>query len=253
MGKASRLKRERKGTAQPTRKPQGNAPATERTLMVTLTKEAWQPVRLYYAIADRSAVDKRLRRLKCMLERPEEGCWEWLYEAESASLSFGRAGHDAVPPERRPVVLGRIRFPSPGCMTLQTNSTGRALAAVGFFASRLGAGCTPVRCRIVNRLFSAGEGSLEELMSRLDQDVTVRDLRSAPEREDAQHAYELLDPQDMPPVEDFQLPGKEDAPGFPYLKMSLTLRSALAWEHWQGHTELSMAELMMHLARQGQC
>ena len=50
---------------------------------------------------------------------PPERCWQWLYHAEAASLPIA-AGYDSVPVERRPIVLGRIRFPKGG-MTMQTN------------------------------------------------------------------------------------------------------------------------------------
>jgi hypothetical protein len=75
-----------------------------------MTNEPWQPVRLYYSIPDRPFVTERLKGLKCMVEVPPERCWQWLYHAEAASLPIA-AGYDSVPVERRPIVLGRIRFP----------------------------------------------------------------------------------------------------------------------------------------------
>jgi hypothetical protein len=80
-------------------------------LLATMTNEPFQPVRLYYSIPDRSFVTGKLRALKCMIEVPPERCWQWLFHAEAASLRFPAGGYDDVPKERRPIVLGRIRFP----------------------------------------------------------------------------------------------------------------------------------------------
>ena len=108
-----------------TEKPGGPG---RRIPQVTMTGEPFQPVRLYYAIPDRSFVMRRLKGLACVVEAPAERCLHWLFEAEAAALPIG-AGYDAVPEERRPIVLGRIRFPANGGMTIQTNSANRAIAA----------------------------------------------------------------------------------------------------------------------------
>jgi hypothetical protein len=62
VGRASRLKRERKD--QP----------PDRRLLMTLTNEPFQPVRLYYSIPDRDSVSGRLRTLECLVEAPDEQC-----------------------------------------------------------------------------------------------------------------------------------------------------------------------------------
>jgi len=90
-----------------------------RRLLVTMTSEPFQPVRLSYAIPDRAFVTQKLRALECTVEVPAERCWQWLFHAEAASLRMD-AGYDEVPEEKRPIVLGRLRFPKSGGMTLQT-------------------------------------------------------------------------------------------------------------------------------------
>ena len=145
---------------------------------MTLTNEPFQPVRLYYSIPDRDSVSGRLRTLECLVEAPDEQCWQWLFQAEAASLRFG-SGYEDVPRERRPIILGRIRFPTNSSMVLQTNSIARAIGAAKFFAPHLGSECGAIRCRLVNRLFAVEEGRLEELMKILDQNVTVIDPREA--------------------------------------------------------------------------
>jgi hypothetical protein len=167
-------------------------------------------------------VAERLRSLKCVVEMPNERCWQWLYHAEAASLPIS-AGYDAVPPERRPIVLGRIRFPKSGGMTTQANSIDRAVAAARFFGPRLGPEVVALRCRVVHRCVAADGGQPDELMKTLDQNVTVidpreaeaafdRDFRGVRTMVDAERAaaaerlqQKLASKKDVPLVEDFPL------------------------------------------------
>jgi len=104
MGKASRLKRERRDQTH------------EKQLLVTLTNEPFQPVRIYYSTPDQDSVRKRLSAVECLVPVPEERCWQWLFRAEAATLRFG-GGYEDVPKERRPIVLGRIFYPNNNSMT----------------------------------------------------------------------------------------------------------------------------------------
>lgn len=122
---------------------------------------------LYYSIPSRGFVTEKLRKLDCMEPPPIERCWRWLYQAESASLRF-QAEYDAVPEAKRPLILGRFRFPKRGGMTFETNSIQRAIEGARFFTPRLVSKVVARRCRVVNRCFAAEEGSLKKLMKTLD-------------------------------------------------------------------------------------
>jgi len=185
-----------------------------------------------------------------MVEVPPQRCWQWLFHGEAASLRFP-AGYDAVPKENCPIVLGRIRFPKNGGMTLQTNSIPRAIEGARFFGPRLGPKVIAMRCRVVNRCFSADEGKPDELTETLDHDVTViepREAEAAFRREfegvrtlqDAERAAaeflerRLRSKEDVPLVEDFPLAPGEETPEFRDLTTSLQLRLVRAVEHWRG-------------------
>jgi len=232
-----------------------------------MTKEAFQPVRLYYSIPDCSFVTKRLRGLKCMAEDIPGRCWQWLYDAEAASLSIS-AGYDAVPVESRPIVLGRIHVPKKGDMTIQTNSIDRAVAAVRFFAPRLGSEVVARRCRVINRCFCADEGRPDELIKLLDKDVTVVDPRAAEEAfandfkgvrslQDAERVIEereqrdIASKKDVPMVEDFPLAPEEETPDFMHLSINLKLRYARAVEHWKGNADLTLLALIRRTMKVG--
>jgi hypothetical protein len=239
-----------------------------RALLATMTKEPFQPVRLYYSIPDRAFVTARLRSMQCMVEVPPERCWQWLFHAEAASLRFA-GGYDDVPKDKRPIVLARLRFPKSGGMILQTNSIDRATGAARFFAPRLGPDVVPMRCRVVNRLFAADEGAPDELMKTLDQNVTVIDPRDAEavfRREfegvrTIQHAERaaaaslerrLKSKDDVPLVEDFPLAPEEETPDFRDLSTALGFRLVRAVEHWRGNTDLTLTAIILRTVEQGQ-
>ena len=238
----------------------------QRRLLATMTGEPFQPVRLYYSIPDRLFVVKRLRTMKCMLEVPPERCWQWLFQGEAASLRFP-GDYDAVPKEKRPIVLGRIRFPKNDGMTLQTNSIPRAIEGARFIGPRLGPEVVAMRCRLVNRCFAADEGKLDELMETLDRDVTVIDPREAeaavrrefagirtprePERAVAEYVEQVLkSKEDVPLVEDFPLIPEEETPEFRELAVTLQLRGVRALEHWQGNTHLTLAAIIVRTIKE---
>jgi hypothetical protein len=235
---------------------------------MTLTNEPFQPVRLYYSIPDRASVSARLRTLQCLVEAAEEQCWQWLFHAEAASLRFG-GGYEDVPRERRPIILGRIRFSTNSSMVLQTNSIARAIGAAKFFAPHLGSECAAIRCRLVNGLFAAEEDRLEELLLKiLDQSVTVIDPREAEAtfgrefkdvrtKEDVERvAAESLErrlksKEDVPLVEDFPLALEEETSDFRHLTFTLQLRLIRAMEHWRGNTDLTLTALIMRVVKEG--
>jgi hypothetical protein len=242
-------------------------PAKERRLLVTMTNEPFQPVRLYYAVPDPSFVIRRLTALRCMVEAPIERCWQWLYHAEAASLRFPAGGHDDVPEKKRPIVLGRIRFPEHGIMTLQTNSIDRAIAAARFLAPRLGPDVVAMRFRLVNRWFAADEGQPDKLTATLDQDVTVTDPRVAEAAlrrqlagvrsiQDVNRACAksleqwLKSKEDVPMVEDFPLAPEEETPDFRHLATALQFRFIRALEHWRGNTHLTLAAIIVRTVEQ---
>ena len=227
-----------------------------------MTNEPFQPVRLYYSIRDRSFVIEKLRALKCAVEAPHERCWQWLFDAEAASLRFAASGYQNVPKEKRPIVLGRIQFPEPGGMTLQTNSIERAIAGARFFAPRLGPEVVAIRCRVVNRCFAADEGQANTLMATLNQNVIMIDPRNAEaalrrafedvrSRQDAERAAtEFLErmatrEEDVPMVEDFPSAPEEETADFRHLATALQFRFVRAFEHWRGNTHLTLAAIIV--------
>ncbi|MCA9564004.1 MAG: hypothetical protein KC561_10970 [Myxococcales bacterium] len=188
-----------------------------------------------------------------MSEVPDQNCWEWTFEAEAASLRFGVGGYDDVPLARRPIVIGRIRFPSSREMTLQTNSIDRAIEGARFLGPRLGPKVEALRLRVVNRFFAAEEGTPDEFVTMLDRDVTVIDprlieaeLQNLRTRRELEEYYEerARSESDVPMVEDFPLYLEEETPDFQHLATTLQFRFVRSFEHWQGNTHLTLAAII---------
>lgn len=238
----------------------------QRVLLSTITREPFQPVRLYYSIPSRTFILARLDALECVVEATEDGCWHWLFHAESASIRFDGRGYDDVPVERRPIILGRLRFPKGGGMVLESNSFARALAGARFFAPLLGEKITARRCRVLNRFCAVSDGTGPELFKLLDQNVTVIDPRVAEERLRRQlrgarttaelerrmaaaQAERQARGDDVPMVEDFPLAPEEETPDFRHLENTLQLRLLRAAAHWGGDTSVTLESLIRELLK----
>jgi hypothetical protein len=235
-------------------------------LLATMTKEPFQPVRLYYDIPGRGFVGQRLAALRCMSREPLGKSWQWLYLAEAEGLTFF-AGHADVPEEVQPIILGRFRFPRRGGMVVELNSLPRAIEAARFFGPILGEKVVLRRARVVNRCFAAAEGEPEALMKELDRNVTVidpakaerdlaEDLKGVRTLDDLERASaarmerQLKSKKDVPLVEDFPLAPEEETPNFGHLAMTLQLRLVRAVEHWRGNTHLTLTAIIMQMVEQ---
>jgi hypothetical protein len=137
-------------------------------LLMTMTGEIHQPVRLYYQVFDQAAVLKTFTKLRCMDDDQDNHRWVWLYHGEAKKLKF-HTSYSAIPRKMRPIVLGYFRFTSPKDMTLDVRSCERATHAVVFFDRYLARSIARVtHAAIVNHLFPAttdGLHALEELFA----------------------------------------------------------------------------------------
>ena len=60
-------------------------------LLMTMTGEIHQPVRLYYQVFDQAAVVKVFSALRCMDDDRDQTRWVWLYHGEAKKLKFHTA------------------------------------------------------------------------------------------------------------------------------------------------------------------
>ena len=242
-------------------------PESDTRLLVTMTGEPIQPVRLYYRIPSRVYVVMRLRSLGSVNKVPQSGEWEWLYHSETRDLQFGPRSYAEVLEEVQPIVLGRIRFPKKAGMRIDVRSVSRAIEAARFFGPILGPKVVARRARILNRLSRATLGPPEAIDRELDRNVTVIDpakterklkqiLRGVRTMEDAERRLAASlnklrnSGEDVPSVEDFPLVPEEETPDFGHLTGTLNLRFIRAWEHYKGNTHLTLTEIIVRSVEQ---
>jgi len=245
---------------------QRNRPKNDRILLATVTGEPFQLVRLYWSIPTSTAVTQAFTALRCMDEDDKARCWVWLYDGEAAALTFGKP-RSALPPEVHPIAIGRFRLLQ-NRLVLELRSFERAVEAAKFFAPLFGPKVVLTRARVINRWFEAQEakGGLDVLDRLLDQDVVVvdpqqsddaleRTLQGARTQAEKMRAFARFSQerkkQDVPLVEDFPLVPEEETADFRHLTMTLELRALRAFEHWNGHTELTLADVIHRLVEQG--
>jgi hypothetical protein len=227
-------------------------------LLVTLTGEPFQPVRLYYTLPSKPAATRIFSELRCMDEDRQGARWVWLYQAEAKGLTFGLP-YEEIPTEAHPIVIGVFRFPKTGGMVLSVRSFERAIAAARFFGPRLGPRVVLRRGRLINRWFPASDvqRGLADLDGCLDRNVTVIDPWAGEVRFEAFLDRGGRQPQNAPPesdlpeVEDFPLAPEEETEDFAHLTMTLQLRSLRAYEHWNGNTQVRLRDIIYRLIEQG--
>ena len=137
--------------------------SSAKQLLMTMTGEIHQPVRLYYQVVDQAAVCKVFAKLRCLDEDQDNHRWVWLYHGEAKKLKF-HTSYSAIPRKMRPIVLGAFRFTSAEEMSLDVRSCERATKAVVFFDRYLARSIARVtHAAIVNRLFPATAEGLPAL------------------------------------------------------------------------------------------
>src|SRR5713101_6053801 len=103
-------------------------------LLMTMTGEMHQPVRLYYEVYDQAEVLKVFAKLRCVEFDREQKRWIWLYQHEAQPLKFATS-YDAIPRQRRPIILGAFLLPHDDVMCLDVRSWERAAKVIVFFRS----------------------------------------------------------------------------------------------------------------------
>ena len=234
----------------------------EKQLLMTMTGEIHQPVRLYYQVFDQAAVLKAFTKLRCLDDDQDNRRWVWLYHGEAKKLKF-HTSYAAIPRKMRPIVLGAFRFTSAQDLTLDVRSWERATHAVVFFDRYLQRSIARVtHAAIVNRLFpytTDGLPALEglfapEQVTELHGEATLwrmaaslQTIQDPGQRMDM--AFALMEQQSqerLPEVE--KLPVHFYTDGITSLENALRLRQIVAFEHWRGNTACTLGEVIQNVS-----
>ncbi len=230
----------------------------KKKLLMTMTGEMHQPVRLYYEVYDQAEVLKVFAKLRCMDDDQDQERWVWLYHGEAKKLKF-HTSYSAIPRKMRPIVLGYFRFTSAEEMYLDVRSCERATKAVVFFDRYLKRSITQVtHAAIVNRLFAYTTSGLPELeglfapdtITEIDgEEMLLRAAESLKTIQDPRQrmamAFAMMEQQSKEPLPDVEkLPVHFYEDGITSLENALRLRQIVAFEHWQGHTDYTLGDII---------
>jgi len=232
--------------------------SSAKQLLMTMTGEIHQPVRLYYQVFDQAAVLHAFAKLGCMDDDRDQERWVWLYHGEAKKLKF-HTSYSAIPRKIRPIALGYFRFTSTEEMSLDVRSCERATKAVVFFDRYLKRSIAQVtHAAIVNRLFAYTTSGLPELeglfapdtITEIDgEEMLLRAAESLKTIQDPRQrmamAFAMMEQQSKEPLPDVEkLPVHFYEDGITSLENALRLRQIVAFEHWQGHTDYTLGDII---------
>lgn len=227
----------------------------DKVLQATVTGEPVQPVRLYYRVIDKARLLSRFENLGCMNFDPDQMRWVWFYEYESSGLKFVKS-HESIPHKWRPLTIGSFFFHNRNEIVLDLRSFDRAINAVVFFDKHLGRDIAELtHAAVVNRFFSASEmldSSLDKFfnspkMVEIDPEKELAKFESLAkkhkqkERIDWKSMFKEKAGESLPEIEKFPVYFYED--GIKSFKVTLHMRAIVAFEHWNGNTDYSMADV----------
>src|SRR5690349_4686084 len=218
---------------------------TEKQSIQTLTGEIFQPIRLYYRLHNKSAVQVAFNKLRCMdFDTPGQRR-VWVYDDEAKKLQFDKPW-SSIPPERRPIVLGSFYTRVDEEMYLDVGSIERALAAITFFdrhIKRASAELTYVA--VYNRLpASQAEhpGScFDALFASVDTGVIERKIDErmgkVADLVESGRIEDITNDRSFELVEAF--PANFYNEGLEHLRTTLMMRQTVALKRWNGHVDYS--------------
>lgn len=234
--------------------------ANAQKLLMTMTGEIHQPVRLYYEVHDKTKLLQAFKNLRCVQFDLDQERWIWLFQSEAKKLTFATP-YGKIPKHRRPIVIGSFRFPQDDVMWLDVRSHERATKAIVFFDRRIPRSAAQVtHAAIVNRLFGVTTATLPPLDTLFDEAKSIEKdpeeilqeaapLGAIPDvRERIDKVFALMDQKSrepLPDVEKFPVHFYEE--GMQSFETALRLRQIVAFEHWQGNTECTFGDVMQKI------
>ncbi len=216
----------------------------------TMTDEVFQPVRLYYTVHNKTAVQVCFKKLRCMDYDPFKDRWTWLYDGEAKKLGF-KFPYSDIPVERRPIILGSFYSRVDAQMYLDVPSIERAVAAAEFFDKNLKRMAASIKyCAVLNRITTGADEHPGYCFDKLFGDVRTDDidqkLEASIEKMTARiksgRYSDALNDRKFELIEAFPVHFYEE--GIDHLRMCLMMRQAVAIMRWKGHSDYCLTDFI---------
>ena len=234
----------------------------QKGIMFTVTGEIYQPVRLYYKLLNKHAVQDNFKKMRCMDYDEKRDRWVWLYLAEANKISFSKP-YDQIPKHAHPIVIGSFFTKADDEMYLDIRSIERAVEAVLFFDKHIDRSFAKVtHVAVLNRLpfdnprtprFNFDEFFESQEMKVHNPDELFADFEKFKKIEDSEErsrrALEYLSQKTKdryPDAEKFPIHFYED--GIVPFKLSLSTSQAVAIKRLKGNKEVTYNDIIGKLS-----
>ena len=225
-------------------------------IVKTMTGEIFQAVRIFYTVHDKERVQRKFSKLSCMEFDRDNDRWVWTYWGETKRFKF-EASYMSIPEHMRPIVLGSFFTSIDGAMHLDVGSIERAIKAIPFFEKHVGRSIASVtNIGIHNQLLSDKNDHPGSNFDTIFKGVGFIDPEERIEKLKEKHGDSYLKimlaesqaflqkktKRDQKKAEIFPTNFYED--GIDLLEKNLTMRQIVAFEHWKGNKDYSLADVI---------
>ena len=221
-------------------------------LIMNMTGDIFQPIRLYYRIHNMEMMSRIFRAMSCMNFDHDNNRWIWLYDGEAKSLKF-KTPYSSIPKERRPIILGSFYSDGNNEMRLDIGSIERATTAVVFFDKRISRAVAEIAYfAIYNKLLPQTElpgSNFDKLFAGVKTEEIEAKQAAEIERVATMvksgRLLDMLQERHFELVESFPVNFYSD--GIGSFEGWLQMRQAVALKRWQGNKDFTITDLLRSL------
>ncbi len=225
----------------------------QQPLIKTLTGELFLPIRLYYKLHSRQAVETIFHKLRCMENEGER--WLWLLTGEAKKLPFSvvtAPKGTAKGIKNAPIVLGTVYFANDQQMIIDVGSVARAVAAVPFFANRIKRDLAEITHHaIYNKLFTDIAEHPGDCFDRLFAEVSTDQIDARAKGLLADFAAQVAAGDSPEPAKGFELVEGRQVhyyeSGIKQMQLSLHINEMIAVRRATGEPDFTLADAIQSL------
>lgn len=214
----------------------------EKPLLLSLTDEAIQPVRIYYSIK-KIPLEKVFQKLDCVQYDEKLDRHVWLFENEAKDLKLNKP-YAHIPVKNKPIVIGSFYFANDS-MYLELRSVERAVEAISFFDQYLDRSIAEIKdISLINKLFRDLDElkNLANFFEKEEQTDPKIAIENCYRQSMSGAAKEINNTEPLPLVERFSANLYTD--GLECLKFILKSRQIIAMKHSYGDLNFSLSQLL---------
>jgi len=244
-----------------------NLNSSEKILVMTLTDELFQPMRLYYIVHDKEKLKSLLKNLKCV--EYDENLKDWvIYYADEAAKIKLKVPPSKVPKQARPLVIATIYIDNEHAMLIDIRSIERASKLIEFIDKYIPKAVVQItHAAIYNQLISSLKDAPKSAID-VDYDVIfsqkntttkdpekyAKELKAFAAKNKKERIQALIkrnegeSKKQLPKVEKFPVHYYEE--GIDSFNVTCRMRQVIATQHYLGNEDFSFYDLVHKMVHQ---